>query len=512
MTRHLASLTVLPFVFWLAATWDVAPSRAEQPATLTIAAANSLREALKDVLSLFEDQHKGLTVRVVYGPSQTLREQIEQGSPADVYLPSSIEEIERLEKKGLIVSQPTIYGTSSLVLITAHTTTIPISSAQDLRKQDIRRIAIGNPQTSSVGKFAAEFLVNSKLTQELRKRIVYGEHSGAVLDLVAKGEADVGLVYRTDAVHHRKVRIVAETPAGSHQPVVYGLAAVWTVRNSPSCVNSEPLWYRRRFKRCCENMALTNPKPTSTLLNGRRIATMNRTERVTSWAREIAVWGLTGLLIALGGIGTVGCTSKAPVKITATLEEGRDVVRLEQAPNGGPYSHPVQLTPNEIKTLLRGVRTWERRNVIHELLLGEADKTRAFRDDEIATLAPVLSKALAQAKPTDRVFFHLSRPTESGDEETTTGWVYIQGPILHLVLSEVHDIHGPQPDIGKYDRQMPNIPEVAGPFNVTFEPEEYLVKVTSAGPWFSPEQQEDLQIEFRKALPVSPPQVKEPKP
>lgn len=214
----------------IAVIWDVQPARAEQPATLTIAAANSLREALKDILPLFEAQHKDVNVRVVYGPSQTLREQIEQGAPVDVYLPSSVEEILVLEKKGLTVGTTKMYGSSSLVLITGTTTPTPISSIQDLRKSIVRRIAIGDPKTSSVGRFAAEFLANSKLDQELRKRIIYGEHSGAVLNLVAKGEADVGLVYRTDATHNRKVRIIAETPAGSHQPVIYGLAAVWTVR------------------------------------------------------------------------------------------------------------------------------------------------------------------------------------------------------------------------------------------------------------------------------------------
>jgi hypothetical protein len=210
--------------------------------------------------------------------------------------------------------------------------------------------------------------------------------------------------------------------------------------------------------------------------------------------------GLLGV-IALG-VWLAGCASAPAARTTAVIEEGRDIVRLEQVPGAGPYSHPVKLTADEIKTLLRGVRSWERRNVIHRLLLGEADKKRAFREDEIATLAPRLSKALAQAGPGERVYFHLSRATESGDEETTTGWIYVRDPILNLVLSEVHDIHGPQPDIGKYDRQMPNIPEVPGPFNVTFEPEEYLVKVESVSPWFSPEQQERLEIDYRKALPV----------
>lgn len=63
------------------------PVQADHPETLTIAAANSLKDVLRKILPLFEAQHKNLKVRVVYGPSQTLREQIEQGSPVDASSP-----------------------------------------------------------------------------------------------------------------------------------------------------------------------------------------------------------------------------------------------------------------------------------------------------------------------------------------------------------------------------------------------------------------------------------------
>src|SRR5262245_47382730 len=74
-----------------------------QPETLTIAAANSLKDALRKLLPAFEAQHSELIVRVIYGPSQTLRKQIEEGAPVDVYLPSLLEEIDALEKKGLVI-------------------------------------------------------------------------------------------------------------------------------------------------------------------------------------------------------------------------------------------------------------------------------------------------------------------------------------------------------------------------------------------------------------------------
>jgi hypothetical protein len=199
-------------------------------------------------------------------------------------------------------------------------------------------------------------------------------------------------------------------------------------------------------------------------------------------------------------VTAIGCASTPAPPPRVIYESGLKVVHLEQDPDSTSNTHPITLAPSEIGTLLRGVRTWERRNIIHRLFVGKADKTRAFSDDEIAILAPALSKALAQASPSERVYFHLSSATEGGLEETTTGWLSVRHPILHLSLSEVHDRHGPGPDISKYDRQMPNVPEVSAPFDVIFEPEAYVVDVKSAGRFYAPDQREELQIRYREAL------------
>ncbi|MGH7258485.1 MAG: hypothetical protein ACREIM_08900 [Nitrospiraceae bacterium] len=218
-------------------------------------------------------------------------------------------------------------------------------------------------------------------------------------------------------------------------------------------------------------------------------------------------WLVRTLLVLAGLIIVAGCASKPVTPSKPIYQSGLNQVRLEQDPDSTANTHPAALSATEIGTLLRGVRTWERRNVVHRLFVGQADKTRAFRDEEIAILAPALSKALAQASPSERIYFHLSHATEHGEEETTTGWFSLRDPILFLSLSEVHDRHSPGPDISKYDRQMPNVPEVSADFDVTFEPEEYLVKVSSGGRLFAPDQREDLQIRYREALssmPVQP--------
>jgi molybdate transport system substrate-binding protein len=203
-----------------------------QPETLTVAAANSLRDALRKLLPTFESQHPEVRVRVIYGPSQSLRKQIEEGAPVDVFLPSLSEEIDQLADKGLIIDgTKRIYASTSLVVITGPVLPAPVRSIDDLHTIPVRRIAVGDPKTSSVGKVAAQFLKFSKLDPKLKSQYVYGEHSRAVLDLVAKGEAEIGVVYRTDAVTDSHVRILDVAPADSHSPIHYGVAIVWTARN-----------------------------------------------------------------------------------------------------------------------------------------------------------------------------------------------------------------------------------------------------------------------------------------
>jgi len=137
-----------------------------------------------------------------------------------------------LEQKGLTLpGTKHVYAETALVLITQAALPTKVSSLPDLARPEARRIALGNPKTSSVGKFAAEALKNTGLNESLKSRYVYGDHSGAVLDLVAAGEAEVGLVYRTDAIRNKKIQILTELASETHKPILYGLATVWTSKN-----------------------------------------------------------------------------------------------------------------------------------------------------------------------------------------------------------------------------------------------------------------------------------------
>ena len=203
-----------------------------QAETLTVAAAHSLRAPFQEIVPLFEQEY-GETVRVVYGPSQTLRQQIEKGAPIDVFLPDAVEEVRKLQKKGLTVNGGArVYAQTSLVLVMSTASQATSVSFGDALPDRAMRIAIVDPKTSALGEITARAITKLDPAYKNRSRLLHAEHSDHVVNLVGEGEADVGIVYRVDAINSGQVRIIDETPAGRHTPVQFGQAVVWTCRDA----------------------------------------------------------------------------------------------------------------------------------------------------------------------------------------------------------------------------------------------------------------------------------------
>lgn len=201
-----------------------------QAERLTIGAAPSLRVAFQEIVPMFEREY-GATVEVLYAPSPTLRRQIEKGAPIDLFLPAAVEEVEKLQKKGLTLNGGVrIYAQSSLVLVmSARPGATPISFHEDLPNGS-PRVAVGDPKTSSLGEITARGFRRLDSLHNGRFHLLQGQHSEDVMSLVQTGEADMGIVYRVDAINNGQVRIIDESPVGTYTPVRFGEAVVSTCR------------------------------------------------------------------------------------------------------------------------------------------------------------------------------------------------------------------------------------------------------------------------------------------
>jgi molybdate transport system substrate-binding protein len=192
-------------------------------AEITVFAASSLTDALKQIGSAFE-KSSGDTVAFNFAASNTLAMQIKAGAPADLFLSADEAKMNALEKEKLIVpaTRRGLLG-NSLVIITP-LDGLKISEPGDLRNPAIRHFSIGDPKAVPAGIYAMIWLEKEGLWQVIEPKLVPAENVRAALAVVESGNAEAGIVYKTDAATSKKIRIAREIPADEGPEILYPVA------------------------------------------------------------------------------------------------------------------------------------------------------------------------------------------------------------------------------------------------------------------------------------------------
>ena len=193
---------------------------------LTVSAAASLTDAFKELGPKFEASQPGSTLRFNFAASGALLQQIQQGAPVDVFASADQESMNRGADQKLIVPETRRnFAANSVVLIEPAKDGPGLKALQDLQSPAVRRIAIGKTATVPVGRYTREVLDSARLWSALEPKFVQADSVRQVLDYVARGEAEAGFVYATDAaIMGSKVRVVLT--ATGHTPVTYPVAVV----------------------------------------------------------------------------------------------------------------------------------------------------------------------------------------------------------------------------------------------------------------------------------------------
>jgi len=194
---------------------------------ITVFAAASLTNALQDLGDGFT-KDTSIPVRFSFAASSALAKQIESGAPADVFFSADLEWMDYLQTRNLIqpASRRDVVG-NRLVLIAPADSLIklriergfPLVSA--LGKG---RLATGDPDSVPAGKYAKEALTTLGIWSEAAGRLVRADSVRSALAFVDRGEAPLGIVYETDALIDKHVRVVDVFPANTHNPIVYPIA------------------------------------------------------------------------------------------------------------------------------------------------------------------------------------------------------------------------------------------------------------------------------------------------
>lgn len=196
---------------------------AAHAADVTVSAAASLTNALRDIAPLFEAAHPGTRLQLNFGASGALLAQIAKGAPADVFVSADEESMDQAQAQSLLrAGTRRDFVTNTLVVV------VPAAAARPATLREVAalgRIAIGLPASVPAGRYARSALEQAGLWAQVGPKMIGASSVRQALDYVARAEVDASFVYATDAaLMPGKVKVAFTVP--TTRPVRYPIAVL----------------------------------------------------------------------------------------------------------------------------------------------------------------------------------------------------------------------------------------------------------------------------------------------
>ena len=195
---------------------------------VNLAAAASLKNVFDDkLIPMFQDKYPGVKVTPTYASSGDLQTQIENGLETDVFMSAANKQMNALAEKGIVDNSTNLqFLENKVVLIVPADSNSNISSFDDLKNVK-GNIAIGDPESVPAGQYAQEVLNNTGIWSDVESKLSLGKDVTEVLNQVAQGSAECGIVYATDAKSTDDVKVICEAPEDAlNTPVLYPIASI----------------------------------------------------------------------------------------------------------------------------------------------------------------------------------------------------------------------------------------------------------------------------------------------
>jgi len=196
---------------------------------LTVSAAASLQDVMKAIKPLYEEAYPDREIVYNFASSGSLQRQIEQGAPVDVFMSAAVDKMDALAEKDLIITETRrdlLKNQMVLVIQEGNKANLNITDFEDLSTEKVNLIALGEPESVPAGRYAQDVLNSFNIADKVNAKAVYGKDVRQVLNYVATGNVEAGIVYRTDAQDSDNVEIIATAPEDSHSPVIYPVAVI----------------------------------------------------------------------------------------------------------------------------------------------------------------------------------------------------------------------------------------------------------------------------------------------
>jgi molybdate transport system substrate-binding protein len=200
--------------------------------TLEVFAAASLADAFTEIARTLERRQPGLQIHLNLAGSQLLAAQIEQGAAADVFASADERWMEDVRQQGLIAGEAVTFARNRLVVIVPRTNPARIRELRDLARAGVKLVL--GADAVPVGRYSRAVIRNlgrdssfraDFATRVLRNVVSQEENVKSVVGKVQLGEADAGLVYRSDVTPGvaRYLRVF-EIPEGANVLASYPIA------------------------------------------------------------------------------------------------------------------------------------------------------------------------------------------------------------------------------------------------------------------------------------------------
>lgn len=196
---------------------------------LHVAAASDLIPAFEEIGKAFESTRKTKVV-FSFGSTGLLSRQIENGAPMDLFAAASIDFINQLEQKGLILPETkAVYARGRITLWVPKTSPLKIDKVTDLTRDEVKRIAIANPDHAPYGMAAQQALQKAGVWDQVKAKLVYGDNIRQTLQFAETGNVDVAIVAL--ALSKQSEGVWSLIPQELHNPIDQGLAVIKGTKN-----------------------------------------------------------------------------------------------------------------------------------------------------------------------------------------------------------------------------------------------------------------------------------------
>jgi len=209
-----------------------APAFAAPPLVL---AAASLQESLNAAADVWAARHHARPI-LSFASSSLLAKQIDAGAPADIFISADEPWMDDVARHGLVkLGTRVSFIGNRLVLVAPASSARPIAIKPGFplaRLLGDGKLAMGEVNSVPAGKYGKEALTRLGLWDAIASHVVGADNVRSALALVERGEAPYGIVYATDALASKGVKIVGVFPETSHAPITYPVALL-TAATSP---------------------------------------------------------------------------------------------------------------------------------------------------------------------------------------------------------------------------------------------------------------------------------------